>query len=91
MSQLEISHVIHVPRTITDVDTNILLCFDNNTQFMYCQLAIKSSDHINSEKKLILRLIILAAIISYCSISALKCYKCTDIEDDAEFTGGRNG
>ena len=35
------------PRTNTDVDTTTLLCFENDTQFMYCQLAIKSFDHIN--------------------------------------------
>ena len=61
---------------------------------MYCQLAIKLFDHINKisiqnshdlKMELILRLITLAAITSYCSISALKCYKCTDDENDSGF------
>ena len=79
-----------LPRTNADVDTTTLLCFENNTQFMYCQLAIKSFDHINKisnqnshilKMKLILPLITLAAINSYYSISALKCYRCTDDEN----------
>ena len=64
---------------------------------MYCQLAIKLFDHINKisnqnsqilKMKLILLFITLAAITSYCSISALKCYKCTDTENNADFSMG---
>ena len=85
------------PRTNTDVDTTTLLCFENNTQFMYCQLAIKSFDHINKifnqnshilKMKLILPLITLTAINSYYSISALKCYRCTDDENNSGFSMG---
>jgi hypothetical protein len=38
--------------------------------------------------KLILLLITLAVISSYCSISALKCYKCTDDENNSGFSMG---
>ena len=38
--------------------------------------------------RLILHLITLAAIISYCSISALKCYKCTDPEKNVQSSMG---
>ena len=61
------------------------------------QLANKLFDHINKiynqnshilKMRLILRLITFAAIISYCSISALnfinKCYKCTDPEKNVQ-------
>ena len=50
------SHLFHIslfmiqqPKTNIDVDTTALLYYvlKNNTQFMYCQLAIKLSDHIN--------------------------------------------
>ena len=64
---------------------------------MYCQLAIELFDQINKisnqnshilKMNLILRLITVAAIISYCSISALKCYKCTDDENNSGFSMG---
>ena len=64
---------------------------------MYCQLAIKSFDlhkkisNQNShilKMKLILLLITLAAMCNYCSISALKCYKCTDDENNSGFSMG---
>ena len=55
---------------------------------MYYQLAINSLSYKVSDQKshilkmkLILSLLTLAAITSYCSISALKCYKC--IEDSS--------
>ena len=60
-------------------------------------LATKLSDHINKicnqnslilKMRLILHLITLAAIISYCSISALKCYKCTDPEKNVQSSTG---
>ena len=38
--------------------------------------------------RLILHLFTLAAVISYCSISALKCYKCTDPEKNVQSSMG---
>ena len=64
---------------------------------MYWQLGNELFDHINKisnqnslilKMKLILRLITLAAIISYFSILALKCYKCTDPEKNVQSSMG---
>ena len=62
---------------------------------MYYQLAINSLSYKLSHQKshilkmkLILSLLTLAAINSYCSISALKCYKCTDDENNSGFSMG---
>ena len=68
--------------------TNIVSMFWKTIHNL-CLLVIDLFDRINKvsdqkshilKMKLILSLLNLAAITSYCSISALKCYKCSELE-----------
>ena len=69
-------------RTNINVGTTAL-----EKQYIIYVLPINKISNQNShilKMRLILHLITLAAIISYCSISALKCYKCTDPEKNVQ-------
>ena len=74
-----------ITQIYVDGDTTTIVCFEK--QYTICVLTIRLIDRINKvsdqnshilKMKLILSLLTLAAITSYCSISALKCYKCSE-------------